>query len=143
MSEYVPQKLRRKVIERARRICEYCYTQATFSSQPFAIEHIVPAVSGGKTISSNLAFSCQGCNGHKYTHTTALDPVTRKIVPLFHPRKQKWSDHFTWNDDFTLIIGRTPIGRATVELLQLNREGCINIRRAVYALGEHPPREES
>lgn len=139
MSEYVPQKLRRKVIERSKGICEYCYTQAAFSSQPFAIEHIIPVVTGGKTILSNLAFSCQGCNGHKYTHTAALDPVTRKIVPLFHPRRQKWNDHFTWNNNFTLIIGQTPVGRVTVELMQLNREGCVNIRRAVYTLGEHPP----
>ena len=91
---------------------------------------------------SNLAFACQGCNGHKFTHTTGFDPVTRQKIELFNPRKQKWSDHFTWNDDFTLIIGKTPTGRASVETLQLNREGCINLRGALFAFGKHPLNED-
>lgn len=117
-------------------------SQAAFSSQPFAIEHIKPFIEGGKTVLSNLAFACHGCNGHKYTHTTGRDIVTRKEVALFNPRKQKWNEHFTWNNDFTLIIGKTPTGRATVETLQLNREGCLNLRRALFAFGKHPPIED-
>jgi len=48
---------------------------------------------------------------------------------------------YIWNEDFTLIIGLTPTGRATVETLQLNREGLVNLRRLLYAMGEHPPAE--
>lgn len=136
------EKLKTQVRERAKNICEYCRSQAAFSSQPFAIEHIKPFVAGGKTVLSNLAFACQGCNGHKFTYTEGYDSVTRQKVPLFNPRKQKWSDHFTWNADFTLIIGTSPCGRATVETLELNREGCINLRRALYAYGKHPPSED-
>ena len=136
------EKLKSQVKERAKHICEYCKSQAAFFSQPFAIEHIKPFVEGGKTILSNLAFACQGCNGHKFTHTTGFDPVTRQKIELFNPRKQKWSDHFTWNDDFTLIIGKTPTGRASVETLQLNREGCINLRGALFAFGKHPLNED-
>lgn len=135
------EKQKRKVKERAGNICEYCYSQAAFSSQPFAIEHIIPFVAGGKTILSNLAFACQGCNGHKFTHTRGRDPITRNEISLFHPRGHKWNEHFTWNEDFTLIIGITPTGRATVEVLQLNREGCINLRNALFALGKHPPKK--
>lgn len=63
-------------------------------------------------------------------------------MQLYHTRQQQWSDHFAWNDDdFTLIIGLTPIGRATVEVLQLNREGVVNLRRVLYAMGEHSPVE--
>lgn len=51
----------------------------------------------------------------------------------------KWADHFVWNEDFSLIIGITPIGRATVETLQLNREGLVNLRKVLYPIGEHPP----
>ena len=143
MSQRKPSdKLRLQVKKRARNICEYCRSQADFSSQPFAIEHIKPFVLGGKTVLSNLAFACQGCNGHKFTHTVSLDTITHLKAPLFNPRKQKWSEHFTWNDDFTLIIGKTPTGRATVELLQLNREGCINLRLALFAFGTHPPIED-
>jgi hypothetical protein len=50
-------------------------------------------------------------------------------------------DHFAWSDDFTLVIGLTPTGRATVEKLQLNRSGLVNLRRVLRAVGEHPPAE--
>jgi hypothetical protein len=60
---------------------------------------------------------------------------------LFHPRQQRWRDHFSWNDDATLIVGLSPSGRATVETLQLNREGLVALRRLLYAAGEHPPPE--
>jgi hypothetical protein len=42
-----------------------------------------------------------------------------------------------------MIIGLTPIGRTTVEALQLNREGVVNLRRVLYAMGEHPPAESN
>lgn len=133
------EKQKNAVKTRSVNVCEYCRSQVGFSPQPFAIEHIIPFILGGKTILSNLAYSCQGCNGHKFTHTTASDPTTRRIVPLYNPRKQNLNEHFIWNEDFTLIIGTTSTGRATVELLQMNREGCINLRKALFAFGEHPP----
>jgi len=58
---------------------------------------------------------------------------------LYHPRRQKWTDHFAWSDDATLVIGLTPTGRATVEKLQLNRSGLVNLRRVLQAIGSHPP----
>lgn len=61
----------------------------------------------------NLALSCQHCNNHKYNKTVGRDPVTTGAVPLFHPREQRWQNHFEWNSDYTLIIGLTPTGRAT------------------------------
>jgi len=59
---------------------------------------------------------------------------------LFHPREQSWDEHFAWNEDFTLILGLTPTGRATIEALHLNRSGLVNLRRVLYAIGEHPPK---
>jgi hypothetical protein len=35
----------------------------------------------------------------------------------------------------------TPIGRAPVEALHLNRPGLVNLRRILHAAGEHPPPE--
>ena len=137
------EKQKLEVRKRAENICEFCRSQADYSSQPFAIEHIIPVVSGGKTTSGNLAFACQGCNGHKFTHTTGFDPITRRKGRLFNPRKEKWSDHFTWNDDFSLIIAKTSVGRITLHLLKLNREGCINLRNALLAVGKHPPIEST
>jgi hypothetical protein len=129
------------VLERARGCCEYCKSQARFATQSFSIEHIIPRHWGGETTLDNLALACQGCNNHKYTKTESRDPVSDRIVPLYHPRRQRWNDHFAWNDDFTLVIGLTSIGRATIQALQLNREELVNLRRVLYAMGEHPPAE--
>jgi 5-methylcytosine-specific restriction endonuclease McrA len=111
----VTTKQRRTVVEQAHGCCEYCLSQVRFSTQSFSIEHIIPRDKDGKTELANLALSCQGCNNHKYNKTVGLDPASKQLVPLYHPRQQKWSDHFAWNHDCTLIIGLTPTGRATVE----------------------------
>lgn len=87
----------------------------------------------------NLALACQGCNGHKYTSVEAQDPLRGEIVPLFHPRRDDWIEHFVWSEDWTRIVGLTPIGRATVEKLRLNRPELVNLRRVLRAQGEHPP----
>jgi hypothetical protein len=49
-------------------------------------------------------------------------------------------DHFTWSNDFTIVIGLSATGRATIAALQLNRPGLVNLRRALYTIKEHPPR---
>jgi hypothetical protein len=69
----------------------------------------------------------------------ALDPVTGQTVPLYHPRRDRWLEHFAWNEDDTLVLGLTPIGRATVEKLQLNRSGVVNLRRVLSFMDLHPP----
>lgn len=130
---------RAAVFERAHGCCEYCQSQERFSPDTFSVEHILPLSQNGPTISENLALACQGCNNRKYTATTALDPITHQPAPLFHPRQHHWGEHFAWNDDCTIVLGLTPIGRATVEKLQLNRVGLVNLRRILFALGEHPP----
>ena len=103
------------------------------------MEHIIPLAKGGTHDLDNLAWSCQGCNSRKYVSTEALDPVTGQTVPLYHPRRDRWSAHFAWNEDNTLVIGLTPTGRATVEKLQLNRAGVVNLRRVLSSLDIHPP----
>lgn len=135
--------LRRQVIERASHRCEYCLSQRPFSPDPFSIEHIIPRSRRGRTRSENLALACQGCNGHKLTAVEAPDPVSLELVPLFHPRADRWRDHFRWSSDFQQIIGTSATGRATVERLQLNRPEVINLRRVLIALGNHPPTTEA
>ena len=119
--------------------CEYCRSPALFATQTFALDHIIPRSKGGKSILDNLALACTGCNSHKHTRTFWRDSVTDEIVPLYHPRRQLWHEHFTWNDDYSQILGLTPTGRATVDALKLNRESLTNLRRALLAIGEHPP----
>ena len=127
------------VYDRARGVCEYCLSPANYSSDYFSIEHIYPRVLGGTNSLNNLALSCQGCNSHKFTHITAIDPMTGTLAPLFHPRRDTWSAHFVWNEEYTQIIGQTPTGRATVEDLPLNREGVVNQRNLLVQANRRPP----
>ena len=130
------------VTGRAQGCCEYCRSQERFAPQNFTIDHIMPQSQGGQTTLENLALACQGCNSHKHARTVAIDPGTSKAVPLYSPRLQRWPDHFSWNEDFALITGLTPTGRATVQALKFNdRDGLLNMRRILYLAGAHPPSE--
>jgi hypothetical protein len=108
--------------------------------QTFSAEHIQPRSRRGETLFGNLAWACQGCNNHKYNKSSARDPLTGEVVPLFNPRRRHWAEHFTWNEDGTLILGLSPVGRATVEALHLNRKGLVNLRQVLFSVREHPPR---
>lgn len=136
----IPAELRRLVTNRAQNCCEYCRLQSCFSADSFTVDHILPWASGGQTVFENLSLCCHGCNQHKSTKTFAIDPATELPAAVFNPRQQSWEEHFAWNDDFTLIIGLTATGRATIEALWLNRNGLVNLRRALYAVGGHPPK---
>ena len=136
---HISESLRNAVGKRAQGCCEYCLSQVKFSLSPFVVDHIVPLSLGGRTRWENFAFACSGCNLHKAARRRARDPLTGRTVLLFNPRVQKWSDHFGWVEDSAVIIGRTSTGRATVELLQLNREGLRNLRRVLKLAGCHPP----
>ena len=138
MPERSPLALRQAVEQRARGCCEYCHSPARYATQRFALEHIRPRSQGGDTHLDNLALACQGCNNHKYNKIQAHDPVTKRLVALFHPRRQRWQDHFTWDARFEIVLGLTAVGRATVEALQMNRPEIQNLRRLLYAAGEHP-----
>jgi hypothetical protein len=135
----VSAQLRERVTERACGCCEYCRSQAQYATEAFSVEHILARAKGGTTTLENLALACQGYNNHKYDKAEADDPVSGQLAPLYHPRRDRWDEHFAWSDDFTLIIGLTPTGRATVAALHLNRDGVVNLRRLLYAVGKHPP----
>jgi HNH endonuclease len=131
-------KTRASIAKRARSCCEYCVSQEKYSPDSFSVEHIIPLSKGGSSVADNLAFACQGCNNHKYTATEAIDSATGQRVSLFHPHNDVWSEHFVWNEDASLLVGLTPVGRATIEKLQLNRAGVVNLRRVLFALRLHP-----
>jgi hypothetical protein len=78
-------------------------------------------------------------NRKKADKLTALDPDSEEEVPLFNPRRDAWSEHFIWSSDGLFVVGLTPIGRTTVEALELNRERVINIRAADRIVKRHPP----
>ncbi len=131
-------KLSRLIAARAQWHCEYCLSPSAFSTQPFEVDHIVPLSKNGLTVPENLAFSC-GCNSYKGNKTRGRDSRTGRLVPLFHPRRQRWTQHFFWSEDLLRIVGRTATGRATVDTLQLNRIELLNLRRLLRTTGEQSP----
>ena len=140
MSEYSPDKIKKQVRKRAKGYCEYCYSSTSFSPTGFDIDHILPVSLGGNSTLKNLALACGECNGHKHIKTHYFDPITLEKTRLFHPRNDYWLDHFQWNEDESLIVGLTAVGRTTVDLLEVNREGNVNLRFLLQLVGLHPPK---
>lgn len=131
-------QIRDFVLARARMCCEYCLSPLNFSSDDFAVEHIVPKSLFGSDDLDNLALSCQGCNNRKFVSVSAVDPVSGVETRLYHPRTDVWFEHFVWNDDFTILIGLTAVARATIERLELNRSRVQNLCRILVLANEHP-----
>ena len=103
----IPRSVRQRVRQRAQDRCEYCLHPAAYSSAPYVCEHVLPRVGGAGDSLSELAWACPACNSHKYAKTRARDPVAGRWVRLFNPRRDRWTRHFQWSDDFLLIVGRT------------------------------------
>lgn len=138
MSAYVPAVLKRLVRERFADRCAYCRTAEHLTATQFEIEHIDPRAAGGETELANLCLACPMCNRFKSDSLSAVDPMTAVRVPLFHPILQHWPEHFAWSDDATEVVGLSPVGRATVAALRMNRPAMIRVRRMWAAMGEHP-----
>lgn len=117
--------------------CEYCQLSWDSLDLPFEVDHIIAEHHLGQTEARNLCLACFACNRHKGPNVAGLDPRTRKIVPLFHPRRHKWSRHFRW--DGPVLVGRTPIGRATVITLKINLEHRVDLRQGLIDEGVFPP----
>jgi 5-methylcytosine-specific restriction endonuclease McrA len=121
------------VRERAGNRCEYCRLPQNFSGVRFHIDHIVPRQHGGTDGPDNLALACPECNYHKGTNLTGVDPDTGHVTPLFDPRRDQWADHFALEEGS--LVGKTPLGRTTVWLLEMNRGDRLRLRRLLLRLG--------
>ena len=137
----IPEKLKERVRQTARNRCGYCLFLEAYSPAPFQIDHILPLAKGGTNDEENLWLLCASCNRTKSDKIEAFDPETNTTVMLFNPRTQIWYKHFAWSLDKTKIIGKTPIGRGTVTVLNLNKERIVAVRREWILAGWHPPKE--
>lgn len=119
-------------------MCAHCHTAEQWQYVAFNIDHVVPLVAGGADTPDNVALACFHCNRRKSGHMVATLEAMPD-VPLFDPRRHVWTQPFAWAPDGERIVGRTAIGRVTVDLLAMNRDRVIAIRRADIAVGRHPP----
>ena len=130
----------RQLIEaRAGGACEYCRLLQAATGITFHIEHLVPRSRSGRTVMSNLALSCPGCNLAKAERTTGEDQSGR-TQPFFNPRDFEpwvlgWHLHFALDRESGMIVPRTPTGEATVRTLRMNDSLRVFARRLQILAG--------
>lgn len=132
----IPDETREAVKRRARNACEYCRLPQSASILPHQVDHIVARQHHGADDVENRCLCCLRCNLKKGPNLASIELGTDHLVPLFHPRRQKWRDHFSLNTDGKLQ-GRTPEGRVTVQLLEMNDADRVALRVLLLRRGRH------
>lgn len=126
--------LRALVERRAEFHCEYCcLPQASSPFARFHVEHIIARQHGGISEEQNLALACNFCNLHKGPNIASLTEAGI-LVPLFHPRRNRWDEYFQWQG--VQIVGVTDIGSVTVNLLSMNDAQRLEVRENLRLRGE-------
>lgn len=118
----------------------YCRLAQAGQEATFHLDHIQPRCDGGPTTLENLALACVSCSLRKESRQTAVDPLTKRFVQLYHPRRHSWNAHFAWDE--VILVAKTPIGRATLTALDLNRPVLLAIREEEILLDRHPPTDQ-
>jgi hypothetical protein len=81
-------------------------------------------------------WACACCNNAKGTDLGAWVGQPPKLVQLFHPRSDRWAEHFQ------LLGARiepvNPVGEATVKLLQVNHDTRLREREILALVGRYP-----
>jgi hypothetical protein len=119
--------LRELVRVRAGGRCEYCRISERFTLAGHEIDHVIAIKHGGLTVPENLALCCTICNRYKGSDIASIDPETGELTALFHPRADRWDDHYRLRGGE--IVALTARGRATSRILRLNRAERIAERR--------------
>lgn len=118
---YISVPLRRRVAAQADFLCEYCLLHESDTYFGCEVDHIISEKHGGPTQPDNLAYACLSCNRSKGSDIASLTPGTLALVRLFHPRRDRWHDHFLRDTtDGITLLPLTPIGEATARLLRFN-----------------------
>lgn len=136
MSQRVDGATRAAVIARAAHCSEYCGLPDDAVLIKHHPDHIMATKHGGQTLLENLAYVCYACNHQKGSDIASLDPVTGQVTRLYHPRLDRWTDHFRW--DSARIEPLTAIGRATATLLRCNDSQRVATRANLQRQGRFP-----
>ncbi len=133
---YISEELRRLVVKRADRICEYCLMAEADRSSSYQVDHIISVKHGGSTTLDNLAYACIYCNLQKGSDLGSIVWRTRELVRFFNPRRDFWGEHFRL--DGAVIRPLTDIGEVTARILDFNSEDRILERQALIEVGRYP-----
>jgi hypothetical protein len=94
---------------------------------------------GGASDLENLALACLHCNRHKGPNVGGVDPGARRFIRLYHPRRDRWDEHFGWEG--AKLRGRNAIGRVTIQVLAINDPDVVSVRAQVILEGVFPDPE--
>jgi len=125
MSRITP-AIREQVRNRAANRCEYYRKPDDVTHYSHQVEHIIALKHQGSSALDNLAWACFQCNSFKGSDIASIDEATGALTRLFNPRIDLWNEHFLM-DNFE-IVGRTPVGRVTVRVLQMNHPNQLETR---------------
>jgi len=124
------------VARRAHFRYEYCLLHEDDAIQSHHVDHIISGKHLGGSDLGNLAYACNYCNWMKGSDIATFDSERRMLIPLFKPRIDRWQEHF--GVQFGEIVPLTPVGEATVRLLQLNAPRRVTERKWLAARGRYP-----
>lgn len=136
MASDVSEQLRRQVAERAFHVCEYCLVHEEDTFWGCQVDHIVSRKHGGTTEFDNLAWACACCNNAKGSDIGTMVGRPPRLLRLFHPRSDRWSECFVLNG--VRIGAANGIGEGTVSLLQLNHHNRLRERESLADAGRYP-----
>lgn len=133
--------LRELVWQRAQTRCEYCQIPQQFVELTHEVDHVIGQQHGGLTEANNLCLACFSCNKSKGPNISSRDHDTKATVDLYNPRRDDWPKHFRWQG--AVLNGLTPVGRATVALLNINALDRVTLRESLIAEGVFPPADSA
>jgi hypothetical protein len=132
----VTDALRAVVAQRANGRCEYCLIDEQDTGFPHQVDHIVSRKHGGPSTLENPALACMVCNRYKGSDLASLDSQSGELSRLFHPRQDRWADHFRLHG--AVIEPVSIVGSVTIFLLRLNAAERTAERQLLQELGTYP-----
>jgi len=126
------------IAQRANHRCEYCQAPELIFNFPFEVEHIIPLSRQGENDEANLALACRSCNLRKGIRISGIVPGFNTEVSFFHPRHDKWSEHFQVDTQSGKIMGITSSGKVTIKYLEMNSGSQVAARQLWIRLGLFP-----
>ncbi len=135
---YIPVELRRAVILRAEKLCEYCLIHEDDTFFGCQVDHIIAEKHGGETSFDNLALACTNCNRAKGSDLGTL--VNGVLVRFFNPRSDIWAEHFAFADNEITIVAKSEVGQATTTILGMNTNDRLLEREMLQEAQRYPTR---
>jgi HNH endonuclease len=139
---YISAGLRRLVIARADRLCEYCLLHEDDAYFGCEVDHIISEKHGGATDAMNLAYACMNCNRSKGSDVgSIIIPLSSNVFSrFFNPRVDLWSRHFILDDEFC-ISPLSDVGEVTARILAFNSVERLLERQALHDIDRYPTPE--